>query len=90
MFPAGFNSAPCLVARLRRHAAQHPDKVALRWLDSHGDAAQTMSYRDLWERSGGVSAALRDAGLRLGDMTMLTFPIGPDFLPALIGCLRSE
>jgi acyl-CoA synthetase (AMP-forming)/AMP-acid ligase II len=57
------DTAPGLPERIREHA-RDPLHSALVMLDGTG---KRLTYRELWEQSGGCVAALRTAGARAGD-----------------------
>lgn len=83
--------APSVLNSIRSNCLRFPDAVCLRFLGAGGSLVSTLTYGELWARSGAVAQKLASprVGLRPGDPVMLTFPIGPDFLPALLGCLRA-
>ncbi|WP_035476053.1 non-ribosomal peptide synthetase, partial [Burkholderia sp. WSM2230] len=57
-----------LPARVARFAIERPNAVAL------ADSAGPLGWRDLWAWSGGLAAALVDAGVRPGDRVVLALP----------------
>jgi o-succinylbenzoate---CoA ligase len=63
-------------------AARRPDHPAL--IAGH----ETLTWAQLAERAGAVSAALAVQGVGEGDRVALALPAGIDFVAALHGCLR--
>lgn len=66
------------------HASTSPESPALLVADGG-----TISYRDLYERSQRVAAALHGAGLRRGDGVALVLPNRPEFFEITWGCQLS-
>ena len=89
--PSGPHSPALVLDRIRAAVAKHPDKVLYRWLNDAGTEVETMTFGELWARSGAIARRLvsRRVGLRPGDLAMITFPIGIAFMPAVIACLRT-
>lgn len=54
----------------------------------HRDEYRTITYRQLWEESGAVAAALLDLGLKKGDKVALQLPTTLDYVVALLGAVR--
>jgi hypothetical protein len=63
-------------------AARRPDHPAL--IAGH----ETLTWAELAQRAGPVSAALAVQGVGEGDRVALALPAGIDFVAALHGCLR--
>jgi bile acid-coenzyme A ligase len=65
-----------LGARLRQLADERPDRPALT------DAARTVTWRELDQRSNRIARALRSAGVEHGDLVTLGLPNSVDFIEA--------
>ena len=63
-------------------AARRPDHPAL--IAGH----EALTWRELAERAGAVSAALAAEGVRQGDRVGIALPAGIEFVATLHGCLR--
>lgn len=90
-FPGDGDPRTPLVVRLRRLAQECPDDVACVWMDETGNETAHITYGDLWLRSGVIAEHLvsPEVGLRPGGGAIIVFPLGLEFLPALIGCFRA-
>lgn len=73
------------VDRLRENAEKYPDRTALA-LDFH---EAPVSCRELWENSGRIYAALKEAGVGREDIVMLLLPRHPMMLVSMLGVLRA-
>ncbi|MCL8207096.1 MAG: AMP-binding protein [Actinomycetia bacterium] len=67
---------------LRRSAARHPDKLAIRFGDT------TLTYRDLDRRANQAARVLEDAGIRRGDPVAVLALNSPDFVALFFGAAR--
>jgi acyl-CoA synthetase (AMP-forming)/AMP-acid ligase II len=68
------------------HAAESPDKIALRWLeDGEGDGV-TWTYATLDYRARQVGAAIRDK-VPAGSRVLIMSPPGLDYVAGFLGCL---
>jgi hypothetical protein len=75
-----------LVALMRAHAARHPDKpFASIWRSS---GVTDIGYRQLWDRSGSIAAALRDRGVTAGDLVVISHELSLDLYAAFLGAMR--
>lgn len=63
--------------------SQDPDRLAVR------GRAESMSYGQLWRRSGVLAAQLRDHGMRPGDVIGLCPRRSPDLAVGVLGILRA-
>ncbi len=73
---------------LRAWAAAWPEQTLYIWLHRDAEAAR-LTFRQLWERAGGVAAALTRWGAAPGDRVLLVYPPGLEFIVALFGCFRA-
>ncbi len=72
-----------VAARLRRTAADAPDRTAVIW------AGGTRTYRELHERAEAACAALVTLGVEPGDRVALVLGTTPTFIEAVAGVLRA-
>ena len=76
-----------IVTRFRAHVAKHPERIALRYLETgdHDGPTRIWDYATLDARARAVAAQLGD---RSGDPepVMLLYPTGLEFAAALLGC----
>ena len=82
------NGVKTLVDALMNNAKKHPKHVLLRWVNPQCEVDETISYEQLWERSGQVAAFLIKNGITQGDRVMIAYPFRLDFLSGLFGCMR--
>lgn len=83
-----------LVDRIADTVARVPDAVALRFDGGAGRrpdraAVITLTYRELWLRSGATAAALRGRGIGAGDRVAIWLDRGPEAIITLLGVLRA-
>src|SRR5690349_21710577 len=78
-----------ICSALDRHAADRPDRLALRFLhDGEADGAATeLTFSALRARALDVAAAIQRKHLMPGDRALLLFEGGDDFVVAFLGCL---
>ena len=72
------------VDKIEQNAVRYPDRTALT-LDF---GENPVSYAELWEQSGSVYAALKEAGAGREDVVLLRLPRHPMMIVALLGVLR--
>ncbi len=72
------------IDKIENNAKRYPGRTALA-LDFGRDP---VSYSELWEQSGRIYAALKEAGIGPEDIVMLLLPRHPRMLVALLGVLR--
>ncbi|MCK1394473.1 class I adenylate-forming enzyme family protein [Bradyrhizobium sp. 1] len=72
-----------IAALLERHAKNRPDQVA------YWDAARSVTYAQLADRTASIAANLTDAGLKEGDRLAIYLPNGVDWIEACFGALRA-
>lgn len=82
------NDATTLVHALLNNAKKHPKHVLLQWVNPQCEVDETITYEQLWERSGQVAAFLLENGIAQGDRVMIAYPFRLDFLSGLFGCMR--
>ena len=72
------------------HLREHPDHRVFTWVDVKGRETDTVTYRQLWDRSTAVARHLQQhPDIERGDRVLIAYPFGLDFLPALLGCMRA-
>lgn len=74
------------VDRLRWRAAQHPDRLAFRFLASGDDEDMDLNYGAVDTRAQEFGALLQGRG-RAGSRAILWFTPGLDFITTFLGCL---
>jgi acyl-CoA synthetase (AMP-forming)/AMP-acid ligase II len=67
---------------LERHRSQRPDKVA------YWDAARTVTYAQLADRTASIAASLSASDVRVGDRIAIFLPNGVDWIEACFAGLR--
>jgi acyl-CoA synthetase (AMP-forming)/AMP-acid ligase II/acyl carrier protein len=72
--------------RLRRHAVEHPDRLAAAFLDDDLEIRQSWSFGELDRRARSMAAFLQKRAAP-GERVVLAFPTCLDFLAAFYGCL---
>ena len=71
---------------LCRHAATHPDAIAI--LDVHDGHDRALSFADLDLQSGYAAAILQSAGVQPGDTVLIFHRMSTELYAALIGAFR--
>jgi amino acid adenylation domain-containing protein len=71
---------------LRWQARSQPDRRAYLFLGDGSAGTESLTYRQLDERSRAIATALADAGAA-GERVLLLFRPGLDFVAAFLGCL---
>lgn len=82
------DDAKSLVHALMNNAKKNPNHVFLQWINHQCEVEETITYQQLWERSGQVAIFLIENGIKRGDRVMIAYPFGIDFLSGLFGCMR--
>src|SRR5688500_8953448 len=82
----GHGPTHTLVSMLQARAAQHPDRVALRFLGDDGLPLETLSYAQLHASCSELAVRLRQQA-RGGDRALLLYPSGPEYVKAFLSCL---
>ncbi|MFL6198800.1 MAG: amino acid adenylation domain-containing protein, partial [Thermoanaerobaculia bacterium] len=80
------NTDSNLVDVLRRRAAEHPDRVAYRFLDDGEEEGSSLTYAELDRRARALGAFLQRHG-GAGERALLLYPPGLDFVVSFLGCL---
>jgi acetyl-CoA synthetase len=74
---------------LDRHLMTIPDQVAIIYEPNEpGDAAVTLSYRELYTRVCKVANALKSQGVEKGDRVCIYMPMIPELAIAVLACAR--
>src|SRR5579863_5333669 len=68
---------------LERHKRERPDKVA------YWDAARSVTYAELADRTASIAVALERRGLREGDRVAIYLPNSVDWMEACLAGLRA-
>ncbi len=72
-----------------RHLAQRGNKTAIIWEPNNPDeAAQHITYNELYERVGKMSNVLKEQGIKKGDRVSIYLPMIPDLAVAMLACAR--
>lgn len=79
-------SPTSLIDMLQWRSANQPDRLAFRFLKDGEEEEECLSYGELDERARAM-AALLQASAKRGDLVLLLFPAGLDFISAYFGCL---
>ncbi|WP_405012629.1 (2,3-dihydroxybenzoyl)adenylate synthase [Kitasatospora sp. NBC_01539] len=80
---AGHWTGEPLDAMVRRHAAAHPDRVAVT------DGARHWTYAELDRRADTLAAGLHARGIHRGDRIVLQLPNTAEFFEVFFGALRA-
>ena len=73
---------------LEHWASSLPDKIAFHFIGDDGEAAGTLSYQALFERTQMVAHKLQQLG-QPGDRVILTYQPGLEFITAFLGCVQA-
>ena len=73
------------VDKIRENAQKYPNRIAL----SLDFGEEQVTYSELWEQSGRIYAALKNAKIAREDIVMLLLPRHPMMITALLGVLRA-
>lgn len=72
-----------------RHLAQRGNKTAIIWEPNDpNEAAQYITYQDLYDRVGKMSNVLRAQGIEKGDRVTIYLPMIPELAVAMLACAR--
>ena len=77
-------SASCL----DRHAATHPDRVAIIWESDDPSVSRTITYQELHAQVCRLANALRGLGAKKGDRITIYLPMVPEAAVAMLACAR--
>jgi propionyl-CoA synthetase len=71
-----------------RHLPLRANQPALHYISTEIDAAQSFTYRELYEEVCRFSAVLRSLGLKRGDRVIIYLPMIPEAVFAMLSCVR--
>lgn len=72
-----------------RHLAQRGNKTAIIWEPNDpNEAAQHITYNELYERVGKMSNVLKEQGIKKGDRVSIYLPMIPELAVAMLACAR--
>ncbi|MFV0607209.1 MAG: acetate--CoA ligase [Niabella sp.] len=72
-----------------RHLSQRGNKPAIIWEpNSPDEAAQSITYQELYDRVGKMSNVLREQGVQKGDRVTIYLPMIPELPVAMLACAR--
>ncbi|XP_009861319.3 acetyl-coenzyme A synthetase 2-like, mitochondrial [Ciona intestinalis] len=71
-----------------RHAAKHPDKVALIWEKDEPGNTEKVTYSQLLAMVCKISNCLNDNGVKRGDRVAIYMPVSPVAVAAMLACTR--
>ncbi len=77
-------SASCL----DRHAAAHPDRVAIIWESDDPTVSRKITYKELHEQVCRLANGLRGLGAKKGDRITIYLPMVPEAAVAMLACAR--
>ncbi|EJE8515808.1 acetate--CoA ligase [Vibrio parahaemolyticus] len=71
-----------------RHLAEHGDDVAIIWEGDDPEDDKTLTFNELHKEVCKFSNALKDQGVRKGDVVCLYMPMVPEAAIAMLACTR--
>ncbi len=77
-------SANCL----DRHLATRGDKTAILWEGDDPNESKAVTYRELHEQVCRLANALKDLGIKKGDIVTIYLPMIPEAAAAMLACAR--
>ncbi len=77
-------SASCL----DRHAAHHPDRVAIIWEGDDPSVSRSITYGQLHEQVCRFANVLKELGAKKGDRVTIYLPMVPEAAVAMLACAR--
>ncbi|MCO6440621.1 MAG: amino acid adenylation domain-containing protein [Nitrococcus mobilis] len=80
---ADYSLSPDWVARVEARVARYPQRIAVRC------GAATLSYAELWRRSGELARGLTASGIGPDTVVALLFERGPEWLTLMVAVLRA-
>lgn len=76
-----------ICAAVHVHAVSAPRRPFHQFL--RDGKVTTLTFGDLWERSGAIAATLQSRGVTAGGVVIISMPMGPDLLAAFLGAMRA-
>jgi propionyl-CoA synthetase len=71
-----------------RHLPLRAKQVALHYISTEIDAAQSFTYQELYDEVCRFSAVLKSLGLKRGDRVIIYLPMIPEAVFAMLSCVR--
>lgn len=76
---------------IEKNSKNFPDKQVYNWINKTGSVVESYTYSDLWTKIESVAWHIRTKwGAKRGDMVLLCYPPGLDFVFAHFGCLLAD
>lgn len=76
------------VSCLDRHLEKRGDQTAIIWEGDDPSESAHITYRELHERTGKLANALKEQGIKKGDVVTLYMPMIPEAAVAMLACAR--
>jgi acetyl-CoA synthetase len=76
------------VSCLDRHAAAHPDRVAIIWEGDDPTQSRSITYGELYQQVCRLANALRGLGAKKGDRITIYLPMVAEAAVAMLACAR--
>lgn len=78
-----------ILEAIHGHAAAKPQQLALSWINEKGQTKLSLTYQEVIEKINGISGYFAlQGGLTQGDVVVLLFPPGLDFILAFLACMQ--
>ncbi|WP_135605284.1 acetate--CoA ligase [Methanococcoides sp. NM1] len=72
---------------LDRHIPKHGDKTALIW-EGEMENSETYTYKELLDKTARFAAALKEMGVKKGDVVTIYLPMIPEAVISMLACAR--
>ncbi|SES70423.1 acetyl-coenzyme A synthetase [Methanococcoides vulcani] len=72
---------------LDRHISKHGDKTALIW-EGEMENSETYTYKELLDKTARFAAALKEMGVKKGDVVTIYLPMIPEAVISMLACAR--
>ncbi|UGV39738.1 acetate--CoA ligase [Methanococcoides orientis] len=72
---------------LDRHISKHGDKTALIW-EGEMENSETYTYKELLDETARFAAALKEMGVKKGDVVTIYLPMIPEAVISMLACSR--
>ena len=69
-------------SRIKLICGQYPDKTAI------VDFEKSITYKELWKKSGKIVSCLREHGVKRGDVVGIQLPTAAEFVVAMVALMR--